>query len=124
MRITFTLLASILLLTFSLQAQKGPQAQRPSISSVAIESDPVVDGEVINDIIWKEIAPITSLTQVTPNYGMPVSEQTHIRLAYTNKTLYVVVVCFDQTPEALVVSDSRRDANLNDDDSFLFIFDT
>jgi len=124
MRISFTLLASILLLTFSLQAQNSPQAQRPSISSVAIESDPVVDGEVINDIIWKEIAPITSLTQVTPNYGMPMSEQTHIRLAYTNKTLYVAVVCFDRTPEALVVSDSRRDANLNDDDSFLFIFDT
>lgn len=124
MRFTLYLLVNLLLLSLSLQAQNSPKIQRPTITSTAIANDPVMDGEVINDLVWKSIAPISSLTQVTPNYGAPVSEQTHIRLAYTTKMLYVSVVCFDTTPEALVVSDSRRDADLNDDDSFLFIFDT
>ena len=124
MRFTLCLLVNLLLLSLSLQAQNSPKIQRPTITSTAIANDPVMDGEVINDLVWKSIAPISSLTQVTPNYGAPVSEQTHIRLAYTTKMLYVSVVCFDTTPEALVVSDSRRDADLNDDDSFLFIFDT
>jgi len=124
MRFTICLLVNLLLLSLSLQAQNSPKIQRPTITSTAIANDPVMDGEVINDLVWKSIAPISSLTQVTPNYGAPVSEQTHIRLAYTTKMLYVSVVCFDTTPEALVVSDSRRDADLNDDDSFLFIFDT
>lgn len=124
MRFTLYLLVNLLLLSLSLQAQNSPKIQRPTITSTAISNDPAMDGEVINDLVWKSIAPISSLTQVTPNYGAPVSEQTHIRLAYTTKMLYVSVVCFDTTPEALVVSDSRRDADLNDDDSFLFIFDT
>jgi len=118
-----------LLLSFSIspqlvQAQTSIQIERPSITVEVIENDPVLDGDVINDQLWKTIAPINSLTQITPNYGAPVSEQTHIRLAYTNKIFYVAVVCFDQDPDAIVVSDSRRDADLNDDDSFLFIFDT
>ena len=36
----------------------------------------------------------------------------------------MAVVCFDKAPKKIVVSDSRRDADLNDDDSFLFIIDT
>jgi hypothetical protein len=59
-----------------------------------------------------------------PDYGLPVSERTIIRVAQTARTLYVGVICFDQEPSKIVVSDSRRDADLNDDDSFLFIIDT
>ena len=108
----------------SLKAQTTKQLDRPSFTVKAAPMDPVIDGEVIQDPLWKTIAPITKLTQVTPQYGAAVSESTHIRLAYTNKMFYVAVVCFDQNPEKIVVSDSRRDADLNDEDSFLFIFDT
>ena len=108
----------------SLKAQTTKQLDRPSFTVKAAPMDPVIDGEVIQDPLWKTIAPITKLTQVTPQYGTAVSESTHIRLAYSNKMFYVAVVCFDQNPEKIVVSDSRRDADLNDEDSFLFIFDT
>ena len=36
----------------------------------------------------------------------------------------MAVVCYDSAPDQIVVSDSRRDADLSDDDSFLFIIDT
>ena len=86
--------------------------------------DPVVDGNISGEDIWNSIDPITDLKQITPNYGAPASEKTEIRVAYTPKTLYVAVICYDSAPEKIVVSDSRRDSNLNDDDSFLFIVDT
>ena len=108
----------------SLTAQTSKQLYRPTITVISAPIDPVIDGEVIQDDLWKTIAPITNLTQVTPQYGAAISESTHIRLTYTNKMFYVSVVCFDQNPEKIVVSDSRRDADLNDEDSFLFIFDT
>lgn len=112
------------LLCFKVNAQNLINIERPVFSIVALQETPVIDGEIINDAVWKEISPLKSLTQVTPNYGAEVSEQTLVRVAYTNKMLYLAVVCYDQTPENIVVSDSRRDADLNDDDSFLFILDT
>jgi hypothetical protein len=36
----------------------------------------------------------------------------------------VSVVCYDSEPAKLVVSDARRDATLDNTDSFLFILDT
>jgi len=97
---------------------------RPEINIVYINDEPIIDGEVINDEVWNSIIPITSMTQITPNFGEPSSEKTEIRLAYTNKTFYISVIGFDNDPSKIVVSDSRRDANLNDEDSFLFILDT
>ncbi|MDC0928971.1 DUF5916 domain-containing protein, partial [Flavobacteriaceae bacterium] len=61
---------------------------------------------------------------VTPNFGEPSSEKTEIRLAYTDRNLFISVVGFDSDPSKIVVSDSKRDADLNDEDSFLFILDT
>lgn len=97
---------------------------RPEVKINYIENDPIIDGNVINDKMWNSIFPITSMTQVTPNFGEPSSEKTEIRLAYTDRNLYVSVVGFDSDPSKIVVSDSKRDADLNDEDSFLFILDT
>ena len=83
---------------------------------------PEVDGNVLEDPIWNEIAPITTLTQVTLNMGRPLVNTYSARVY--KQMVYVAVVCFDSTPQNIVVSDSRRDADLNDEDSFLFIFDT
>jgi hypothetical protein len=117
----------VLLLT-SLQyinAQQNNFKERPSFAPVALKtSEPVIDGNVIDDPVWQDIDPITQLTQVTPNFGAAVSEKTEIRVAYTNNSFLVAVVCYDSTPERIVVSDSRRDAKLNDEDSFQFIIDT
>ena len=119
-----------LFIIFSLSFQSTIYSQedfikvRPEVKINYIENDPIIDGNVINDKIWNSIFPITSMTQVTPNFGEPSSEKTEIRLAYTDRNLYVSVVGFDSDPSKIVVSDSKRDADLNDEDSFLFILDT
>ncbi|NNL09835.1 MAG: carbohydrate binding family 9 domain-containing protein, partial [Croceitalea sp.] len=97
---------------------------RPNYQATALTQDPEIDGDIINDPIWQSIPAITNLLQIRPNYGELVSEKTEVRIAFSNSTFYVAVVCYDKEPEKLVVSDSRRDADLNDEDSFLFIIDT
>ena len=43
---------------------------------------------------------------------------------YTNDSLYVGVVCYVADPATIIVSDSRRDSQLRDTDSFQIILDT
>ncbi|WP_181899437.1 DUF5916 domain-containing protein [Flagellimonas nanhaiensis] len=120
-----------LFVTFSiyiLQAQQEnpqtPTTDRPEYYATVIDQDPEIDGEIINDPVWQKIPAITDLIQLRPNFGAAVSEKTEVRIAYSQTTFYVSVVCYDNDPSKIVVSDSRRDADLNDEDSFLFIIDT
>jgi hypothetical protein len=46
-----------------------------------------------------------------------------VRVVFDATTLYVGVVCWDREPSQMVVSDARRDAPLDDTDSFQMIFD-
>ena len=61
--------------------------------------------------------------QTRPDLDEPASERTEIRIGYTADTLYLGIVLYDQTPADIIVSDSRRDASLNDTDSIQFIID-
>jgi len=97
---------------------------RPSIAAVAIENSPNIDGEVLTDEVWQAIEPFGNMTQAQPNFGEVATEKTEIRIAYTKEVFYISVVCNDASPNTLVVSDARRDADLTNTDAFLFILDT
>ena len=97
---------------------------RPSAHAWFLEAVPEIDGEVLNDDRWAALPPIGELVQTKPNAGFPATEKTDIRVGYTATTFYLSVVCFDAEPDKLVVSDARRDATLDNTDSFLFILDT
>ena len=85
---------------------------------------PILDGEVLSEALWLEVEPATGFVQVEPDDGQPASERTEVRIGFDDSTLYIGVVCFDSEPDTLVVSDSRRDASLGEEDSFRVIFDT
>lgn len=97
---------------------------RPSTPANILEHEPVIDGNIAEDDAWKAITPVSQLWQTKPNAGLPASEKTEIRVGYTSTTFYLAVVCYDKAPDKLVVSDARRDATLDNTDSFLFILDT
>lgn len=99
-------------------------SERPSAQAHSLDQDPVIDGDVLNEELWKSLPPIDQLWQTKPNAGHPASEKTEIRVGYTATTFYVAVICYDSEPGKLVVSDARRDATLDNTDSFLFILDT
>ena len=100
------------------------RAARPTIVATRVTQAPVVDGEVIGDVAWQPATPVSDFWQEQPDEGQPSTERTEVRIVYTADTLYVGVVCYDRQPEAIIVSDSRRDASLDDTDSFQMIFDT
>src|SRR6056300_856309 len=118
------LLTPILLFTTILWAQKNNPNQNLNFPITFLKTDPTIDGNILSEAIWEQVPAITDLKQIKPNYNQPASEETAIRVAYTQKTLYIAVICYNKTPDQIVVSDSRRDGDLSDEDSFLFILDT
>ena len=85
---------------------------------------PIMDGNVIDDEAWSSINPIISFTQKSPDEGQVATEKTAVRIMYSEQMFYVSVICYDSNPEGIVISDTRRDAPLNNTDSFMFILDT
>lgn len=102
----------------------APRAARPVIQASPAVASPHLDGDILNDPAWQHAVPATGFWQTTPDEGQPASQQTEVRIIYTADTLYVGAVCYDSHPTRIIVSDSRRDASLNETDSFQFILDT
>ena len=84
---------------------------------------PVVDG-LVTDPQWEEAEPFTGFVQQEPDNGAPATERTEVRLLLSNTTLYVGIVAFDREPGRVLVSESRRDGDLNESDSVQIVLDT
>ena len=90
----------------------------------AVEGErPSVDGRV-DDTVWAAAPPFSAFIQQEPNEGQPATEQTEIRFLLDRQNLYVAVICFDSEPQNILVSQSRRDADLGDTDSVRILLDT
>lgn len=97
---------------------------RPVAEAQALIEAPLIDGDVLNDPIWQTIMPFDEMVQAQPNFGLLATERTEIRIAYTSEMFFISAVCYDANPDGLVVSDARRDADLDNTDAFIFILDT
>jgi hypothetical protein len=95
-----------------------------SLPAVRTETAPELDGEVRNDPVWQSVTPSGGFTQTTPDEGQPVSQPTEVRVVYTADAVWIAFTCYDAEPSRIVVSDSRRDADLDETDSVLLILDT
>jgi hypothetical protein len=119
----------LLVVTSSALAQQQPEepesagGARVAIAT-RVDEAPVIDGEVLDDPAWSTAVPLTGFWQTTPDEGRPASEETEVRIVYTSDTLYFGVICYDRQPHQIIVSDSRRDAPLDETDSFQIILDT
>ena len=115
-----------MLLAPAAHAQQGLNAPPlPTLEATpAAAAPPVVDGDVLGDPAWADVPFATGFRQTNPDEGQPATERTEVRVTFTADTLYVGVVCYDRDPDAIIVTDSRRDSSLSDSDSFQLIFDT
>ena len=104
--------------------QGSTSRDRPVTSAERIEAAPVLDGDVLDDPVWQPVSVTGDFWQTTPDDGVPASERTEVRVAYTDTMLYVGVVLHDSSPSTIVAADSRRDSSMNDTDSFQIILDT
>ena len=97
---------------------------RPTVAATSLDTAPIVDGDVLNDPAWERVPPLTDFRQALPDTGESASERTAVRVAYSRDVLYIAVVCYDRSPSTLVIAEARRDASLEDTDSFRVILDT
>lgn len=100
-----------------------PPAEVRQATARRAPATPVIDG-VLDDAAWQAAVPITDFIQAEPVQGDPASERTEVRILFDDQTIYVGVMNFDSDPSGIVTTDSRRDSNLQGQDSFQLIFDT
>ena len=101
-----------------------PSDSRPAARAVRVAQAPIIDGDVQGDPVWRQAHPVSGFVQEQPEEGRPASERTEVRIVFTADTLYLGVICYDRSPGTIIVSDARRDASLEETDSFRVIFDT
>jgi hypothetical protein len=97
--------------------------ERLVASAVKVDEAPTIDG-VLDENMWTSAPPLGEFVQAEPFTGMPGSERTEVRLLYDDDAIYVGVMLYDRDPSLIVTTDTRRDAGLDDMDSFQMIFDT
>jgi hypothetical protein len=96
---------------------------RLTASAVKVAEAPTIDG-VLDEGMWQDAKPLSGFTQAEPFEGLPGSENTEVRLLYDDDAIYVGVTLHDRDPSLIVTTDTRRDAELSEMDSFQMIFDT
>ena len=105
-------------------AQVETRSDRPRLQATRLAQAPVIDGDVLGEELWLDVDFGTGFQQVEPFEGEPASERTEVRIAFDDAALYIAVICFDRDASSLAISDSRRDARLQDEDSFRVVLDT
>jgi hypothetical protein len=112
-----------LLCSFPLVGLAAAPAVFPAAALAPEAAPPVIDG-VVDDEAWSGASVWDHFTQQEPLEGQPASERTEVRVLFGRDTLYISVICFDSDPSQIVLTQSRRDADLNDTDSIQVVLDT
>jgi hypothetical protein len=94
-----------------------------TVGRVTDGDQPAIDGRV-DETVWAEAEPFSAFIQQNPDEGQPATERTEIRFLLDRQSLYIGVINFDSEPGNLVVTESRRDADLDDTDSIQILLDT
>lgn len=107
----------------SVASSQGDVVPSLRVGRLTGDERPTIDGRV-DEAPWTAVAPHTDFVQQEPFDGAPATERTEIRFLVDDRTLYVGVICFDSEPAKILVSQSRRDADLADSDSIRILLDT
>lgn len=103
-------------------APQAPPAGRPSATVIRTTAPVKVDG-VLDEVAWRQAAPIGPLVQREPDEGASASEETDVRVVYTATTIYFGILCRDRTPSGIVSTQLTRDAELESDDNVVVVID-
>ena len=112
MKTAFAIAAALVLAAGSLHAQAFPDLP---ISRTA--QPPKIDG-VLDDEAWKQAPlPTGEWLSYNPLRGgkMPADLRTEVRITYDDRNLYFAFHCFDNEPDKIRTTVSRRDSAFSDD---------
>jgi len=95
----------------------------PVAQAAALTTLPRLDGLIRDDPAWQGVQPASGFWQTRPDEGTPATQETVVYIGYTDTSLYIGVICYDDFPEGIIVTEGRRDSSLNDADSFQVLID-
>jgi len=82
-----------------------------------------MDG-IVDEAFWLNIPGNGDFLMQEPKEGGEPTERTEIRVAFDNQNIYIAVICHDRNPSGIKAFQKKRDASLETDDRFRWIFDT
>ena len=95
----------------------------PRATALKVTEAPTIDG-TLNEAVWQRAPALTDFIQAEPFEGQAASERTDVRIVYDETAIFIGVRLMDNSPSQVVVSNSRRDSSMGDQDSFQIILDT
>ena len=103
--------------------EAAPVAERPTLAATRVEQGPNVDGD-LSDRAWQASEIGTDFMQHEPLDGVPATEQTEVRVVFTDSTIYFGITAFDADPDAIIAKEMERDSRIYQDDSIMLLLDT
>ncbi len=84
-----------------------------------------IDG-VLDEALYREVEPVSGLTQIEPRPGAPATDRTEFWIAFDDNNVYYAVRAWDADVSKLVGTEMRRDNNtiFTGNDVIAVIFDT
>lgn len=116
-------LGALLAAPLAAQPPQEPLPPRPSLSAVQATEPIRLDG-LLDEPVWQGAPAGTGFIQREPNPGQPATEETEIRVAFTDHALYIGIRALSSDPDAVVAEEMQRDGALFRDDSVLVLLDT
>lgn len=81
---------------------------RKRLEAVKISTKPKIDG-LLNDRIWESIPFSSDFKMIIPETGEEPSEKTEIKIAYSEKHLYIGIKCYSENPKNISVNTLKYD---------------
>lgn len=95
-------------------AQATTDANRRQGTALRVEKAPKMDG-VLDDMAWNDAPVMRDFTTFSPAFGKPASEQTEVRIVYTDEAIYIGAYLYQRDPSGIRRDLSRRDGQSSGD---------
>ena len=110
MRKVVTVIVTVICTAFSVYAE-----DRPQFRVMRVTEPPKIDG-VLNDEAWQsEPLPLGDWISYNPLRGGRADLRTDVRIVYDDRYIYFAFHCFDNEPDKIRTTITRRDTAFNDD---------
>jgi hypothetical protein len=97
---------------------------RVTVRATRVATPPRIDG-ILDDEIYRTLAPVTNFVQQDPDEGQLATEPTFAWIMFDATTIYVSARCRDSQPSRIVANDMRRDGrNVSQNDNLSVVLDT
>jgi hypothetical protein len=103
--------------------QRGINREKYRINISKTSDNIVVDG-ILDENIWQLAEKTCPFQRVLPTDTGYAAAQTVVRVAYSESTMYLGIICYDPSPGKRPVESLRRDFSFMKNDNFIVFIDT